>query len=259
MPSVSPTVLAIDTATDVCSVAVLRGDLLNELVEKVGHRHSERALSMVDAALLESGLSLGDVDVVAFGAGPGSFTGLRIACGIAQGLAYGKRKRVVGVGNLRALAANAFATTAAGDVLLVAIDARMSEAYCAIYRRDEQVSEVRAPALELPTSLPQLATAQKVDILAGNALTAFASIWPCQSSWAIAPDATSSAAAIARLARSDATRGLSVTPDQAAPVYVRDHVALTIEERRKVGALPGRLKERAVPRGGTARSAREQP
>ena len=137
MPSVSPTVLAIDTATEVCSVAVLHGDRLTELVEVVGQRHSERVLPMIDAALAKAGLSLGDIDVFAFGAGPGSFTGLRIACGIAQGLAYGKRKRVVPVGNLRALAARAFAMVTEGDLLLAAIDARMNEAYCAVYRRDE--------------------------------------------------------------------------------------------------------------------------
>ncbi len=85
----------------------------------------------------KAGLIAGRHRFFAFGAGPGSFTGLRIACGIAQGLAYGKRKRVVPVGNLRALAARAFAMVNGGDLLLAAIDARMNEAYCAIYRRDE--------------------------------------------------------------------------------------------------------------------------
>jgi tRNA threonylcarbamoyladenosine biosynthesis protein TsaB len=233
MPSVSPTVLAIDTATDVCSVAVLHGDELAELVEVVGHRHSERALPMIDAALVKAGVSLGDIDVFAFGAGPGSFTGLRIACGIAQGLAYGKRKRVVPVGNLRALAARVFAMVTAGDLLLAAIDARMSEAYCAIYRRDEQVSEARAPALERPQSLPQLAATEKVDIVAGNALAAFSGTWPHDKPWVALPDVTPSSASIAHLARFDAARGLTLAPEQAAPVYVRDRVALTIEERRQ--------------------------
>lgn len=233
MPSVSSTVLAIDTATDVCSVAVLHGDQLTEFVEVVGHRHSERALPMIDAALVKAGVSLGDIDVFAFGAGPGSFTGLRIACGIAQGLAYGKRKRVVPVGNLRALAARAFAMVTGGDLLLAAIDARMSEAYCAIYRRDERVSETRAPALERPQSLAQLAIVEKVDIVAGNALTAFSGTWPPHKSWVALPDLTPSAASIAHLARVDTAHGLTLAPEQAAPVYVRDHVALTIEERRR--------------------------
>ena len=246
MPSVSPTVLAIDTATDVCSVAVLRGDQLTELVEIVGQRHSERALPMIDAALVKAGVSLGDIDVFAFGAGPGSFTGLRIACGIAQGLAYGKRKRVVPVGNLRALAARAFAMVNGGDLLLAAIDARMNEAYCGIYRRDEPVSEVRAPALERPQSLAQLAIDEGVDIVAGNALAVFSGIWPHDERWVALPDVTPSAASIAQLARLDAAHGLAVPPERAAPVYVRDRVALTIEERRQAASgLPGRPNERA--------------
>lgn len=246
MPSVSFTVLAIDTATDVCSVAVLHGDQLTELVEVVGQRHSERALPMIDAALVKAGLSLGDIDVFAFGAGPGSFTGLRIACGIAQGLAYGKRKRVVPIGNLRALAARAFAMVTEGDLLLAAIDARMNEAYCAVYRRDEAVSEVRAPALERPQSLAQLAIDEEVDLVAGNALTVFSGTGPHDKPWVALPDITPSAASIAHLARFDAAHGLTFAPEQAAPVYVRDRVALTTEERRRAAsASPGRSKERA--------------
>ncbi len=251
------TVLAIDTATEVCSVAVLHGDQPVELAETVGQRHSERALPMIDAALSKAGVSLGDVDVFAFGAGPGSFTGLRIACGIAQGLAFGKRKLVVPVGSLRALAAQAFSMVSEGELLLAAIDARMNEAYCAIYRRDEQMSEARAPALERPQALGRLAVAGEVDIIAGNALAVFAAVWPHDRSWVVLPDVTPSAATIARLARADAVRGLAVAPEHATPIYVRDHVAQTIEERRQAaGAAP---RERDVSPGGTARSARQHP
>ena len=199
MPGRASTVLAIDTAIDVCSVAVLHGGQVTELVETVGHKHSERVLPMIDAAFSQAGLVLRDIDVFAFGAGPGSFTCLRIACGIAQGLAYGKRKQVAPVGNLRALAARAFSSIADGDRLLAAIDARMNEAYCAVYRRDPQVSEVRAPALERPQSLMQLATEAKVDIVAGNALVAFSDIWPHDKPWIALPDASSSAAATANI------------------------------------------------------------
>ena len=255
----SSTVLAIETSTEVCSVAVLCGDQVIELVETVGHNHSERVLPMIDAALTKAGLALGGIDVFAFGAGPGSFTGLRIACGIAQGLAYGRRKRVVPIGNLRALAARAFSVADRGNVLLAAIDARMNEAYCAIYRRDESVSEIRAPALERPQSLAQLAADAGIDIVAGNALSVFAGVWPPSRTWVALPDATPTAATIAKLARIDAARGLAVAPEHAIPIYVRDHVALTIEERRRVAnAPPGRPKERDVPLGGTARSARGQ-
>ena len=256
----APTVLAIDTATEVCSVAVLQGDRATELIETVGHKHSERVLPMIDAALAKAGLTLGDIDFFAFGAGPGSFTGLRIACGIAQGLAYGKRKPVVPIGNLRALAAQAFSSVDAGDLLLAAIDARMNESYYAIYRRGHLVSEIRAPALEDPQSLSRLAAEERVDIVAGNALKAFASVWPQATTWVALPDATPTAATIAHLARADAENGLAVAPEHAAPLYVRDHVALTIEERQRIAAAPrGRPKERDVPVGGTARSARGQP
>ncbi len=231
--SSSPTVVAIDAATDVCSVAVLCGNDLTELVETVGNKHSDRALPMIDAALARAKLTLGDIDLLAFGAGPGSFTGLRIACGIAQGLAYGKRKRVVPVGNLRALAARAFRILNEGNLLLAAIDARMNEAYCAIYRRDEAVTEVRSPALERPQLLVQLAAAEGVDIVAGNALDVFAPVWPQNGRWTALPEATATAADIARLARVDAERGLSVAPEQAVPIYVRDQVAQTIEQRQR--------------------------
>lgn len=236
MPDRAPTVLAIDTATEVCSVAVLHGDRATELIETVGHKHSERVLPMIDAALAQSGLTLGEIDFFAFGAGPGSFTGLRIACGIAQGLAYGRRKQVVPVGNLRALAAQAFSSVEAGDRLLAAIDARMNESYCAIYRRSPLVSEIRAPALEHPQSLARLAAEERVDIVAGNALSIFSSAWPQTRTWVALPGATPTAATIARLARADVETGLVVAPEHAAPIYVRDHVALTIEERRKVHA-----------------------
>ncbi len=229
-------ILAIDTATEICSVAVLCGELLTELSESVGNRHSERALPMIDAALSASTLTLEDIDVFAFGAGPGSFTGLRIACGITQGLAWGRRKRVVPVGNLRALAARAFASCAEGDRVLAGVDARMNEAYCAIYQRDEPITELRAPALERPQTLPTLATNGKVDIIAGNILSAFGGVWPADPGWASLPGVTPTAADIAHLARLDAGRGLSVEPENAMPIYVRDHVALTIDERKQAAA-----------------------
>jgi tRNA threonylcarbamoyladenosine biosynthesis protein TsaB len=233
------TVLAIDTATEVCSVAVLAGERLVEHVEVVGQKHSERALPMVDAVLAEAGLGLAEIDVIAFGAGPGSFTGLRIACGIAQGLAYGMDKSVVAVGNLRALAARALAEADAdAQRVLVAIDARMHESYCAVYGNDARVTELRAPSLERPDSLAQLAHSEKVGLVAGNALFEFASDWPESAPWQRLPALRASAADVARLARGDAERGLAVPPAQAMPVYVRDHVALTIEERRQRASVP---------------------
>lgn len=226
----APTILALDTATSVCSVALLIGDRLIERSESVGQKHSERVLPLVDAALAEAGLPLAAVDAFAFGAGPGSFTGLRIACGIVQGLAYVGGRPVVPVGNLRALAANAFEP---GDsALLAAIDARMHEAYCGVYRNDADVTELRAPALERPESLTGIAREWRVSVVAGEALTAFPGVWAVDATVRRVPLARASAGAIAQLARSDLARGRAVRAAEASPLYVRDRVALTIDERR---------------------------
>jgi tRNA threonylcarbamoyladenosine biosynthesis protein TsaB len=228
----APIILAIDTATELCSAALLHGDRLIERTEDVGQKHSDRLLPLVDAVLAAAGLSLSQVDAFAFGAGPGSFTGLRIACGVVQGLAYGCSRPVVPVGNLRGLAAVAFAERPQADCALVAIDARMNEAYCGIYRNDAEISEVRGAALELPGALVEVAREAGVDLVAGNALTAFPGAWERLAVDRL-PHVRSSAGAIARLAQSDFERGRSVRAADAMPVYVRDRVALTIDERRQ--------------------------
>jgi tRNA threonylcarbamoyladenosine biosynthesis protein TsaB len=225
-----PTILAIDTATETCSVALIQGEWLIERAEAVGQKHSERALPMVDEVLKDAGLALADVDAFAFGAGPGSFTGLRIACGLVQGLAFGVGRPVVPVGNLRALAAAAFEP---GDTLLLAaIDARMQESYCAVYRNDEALEELRAPALERPDVLPEIAREFGVSVVAGDALSVFPDVWHLGPRVRRNPLVRGSAGVIARLARGDIARGRTVRAADAAPVYVRDRVALTIEERR---------------------------
>jgi tRNA threonylcarbamoyladenosine biosynthesis protein TsaB len=227
------TVLAIDTATEFCSVALLAGDNVFEATEAVGQGHSQRALPLVHAVLEEAGRALRDLDAVAFGAGPGSFTGLRIACGIAQGLAYGAGKPVLAIGNLRALAARTFAQQSDGRRALIAIDARMNEAYCAVYQRDEHVSELLAPALLPAQALGGLAQQECVDIVAGNALSVFADSWPqAGGNWHSFPELRASARDIGTLARIDFGRGLAVAAAHASPHYVRDRVALTVDERR---------------------------
>ena len=228
----APVILALDTATEQCSVAVLHAAGLTEFSEAVGQKHSERVLPLVDAALRQAGLQLRDVDVFAFGAGPGSFTGLRIACGVVQGLAYGCGRPVVGIGNLRALAAAAFRVVPKADSALVAIDARMHEAYCGAYRNDDEVSELRAPALEAPAALVALRREAGVSVVAGDALTIFPDAWGDDAAERL-PDVRGSAADIARLARIDFERGRAVRAADAMPLYVRDRVALTVDERRQ--------------------------
>ncbi|MFP1728547.1 tRNA (adenosine(37)-N6)-threonylcarbamoyltransferase complex dimerization subunit type 1 TsaB [Lonsdalea quercina] len=133
----STRILALDTATEACSVALWNEGEVHALFEVCPREHTQRILPMVQQILSEQGLALSDMDALAFGLGPGSFTGVRIGIGIAQGLALGADLPMIGVSTLATLAQGAFRLTGANQVL-TAIDARMSEVYWAQYRRDEQ-------------------------------------------------------------------------------------------------------------------------
>lgn len=223
-------ILALDTATETCSVALLTPVGVICRAEPVGQRHSERALPMVDEVLQEAGITLKDLDYLAFGAGPGSFTGLRIACGLVQGLAWGSGRPVIPVGNLLALAARVLAEAPNCHTVLCAIDARMHEAYCAVYQRGSGIIEVSAPSLVKPHVLTELAGG--VDAVAGDALTVFPEAWPVGGNLRRFPLLRADAADIARVASAPAMRARAIAAEDAAPLYVRDHVALTTDERR---------------------------
>lgn len=243
------TLLAFDTATDVCAVALIHGDALIERSEPVGQTHSERVLPMAQQLLADAGLSLAQLDAVAFGAGPGSFTGLRIACGVAQGLAYGIDRPVVPVGNLAALAFNAAQAQSRARRIVAAIDARMNEVYWAMY---EVTGEPQWPLREriAPTLSPAAALAERlaehraaagepdhaVDTLAGEAFALFAHALDALPAAHRLPQVRASAAAIAQLGRQAFARGDAVAPALAAPLYVRDRVAQTIDERQAAKA-----------------------
>ena len=222
-------ILALDTSTEYCSAALwLDGELRADGCH-AGQRHSELLLPMIDALLNASGLTLSRLDAIAFGEGPGSFTGLRIACGVAQGLALGAGLPVVGVGTLLALAEAANA-----DQAVCCLDARMKEVYHAAYRRSAAGWEtVHSPALCAPHALPSLPAGEWIG---------------CGSGFAVYPDALGGALGsrltgvradlwphareIAILASSDLAHGRGRDPEQALPVYIRDKVALTLEEQR---------------------------
>jgi tRNA threonylcarbamoyladenosine biosynthesis protein TsaB len=235
---VPPTLLALDTATDVCSLALALDGEIVEVRETVGQKHSERILPMLHSLLRDKGIELADCDAIAFGAGPGAFTGLRVACGIAQGLAYGAGKPVLAVGNLAALAAAALADANPARRILVAIDARMQEIYWALYEADDgALTEIGAPALAAAADLEAICGRAAPDLVAGNALRLVGGT-AGRLGCAIAPDAAASAAAVARLALRRYAEGGAQPPELAAPIYVRDRVALTVDERR-AAAAPG--------------------
>jgi tRNA threonylcarbamoyladenosine biosynthesis protein TsaB len=238
-----PVLLALDTATSVCSVAIAAEGTIHALARDVGQRHTEHVLSMVDEALAARSLSLGQCDAIAFGAGPGSFTGLRIACGIAQGLAYGIDRPVIPIGNLAAIALDAFDSRPDVRVVLVAQDARMNEAYCAIYSRGSaqppdsvRLDELMPPSLVAPGDLVAVAKRHHADAIAGSGLIAFGKELQAFAGARIG-DAAGQARAIVRLALDAFRASAMVDAASAAPIYVRDRVALTVEERR-AGGLP---------------------
>src|ERR1700704_2416591 len=142
--------LAIDTSTDFCSVAASRGEALFARHERAGQRHAERILDMVDQVLVEAQLELAQIQGIAYGAGPGSFTGLRIAAGVTQGLALAHGLGVIGIGTLLALAEET-----AGEQIIACLDAHRDEVYHAAYRRaGAGWEEVSAPGLYKPEAVP---------------------------------------------------------------------------------------------------------
>ena len=125
-------ILAIDAATEACSAALLRDSEVEERYEVIGRGHADRLLPMADELLREAGLAARDLDAIAFGRGPGGFTGLRIAAGIAQGLAAGSERPILPVSNLAAVAALA-ARVSQQTQVLVCMDARMGQVYWAAF------------------------------------------------------------------------------------------------------------------------------
>lgn len=219
-----PNILAIETSSELASVALLHhGQLISHEAAGV-QTHSQTVLPMVQALLAQAGMSLSDCDAIAFGAGPGSFTGVRTACGVAQGLAFGADLPVVPVVTLLSMAAACRDACSAADVLVV-LDARMEEVYWAQYRYEEGWQVVTAPVLSVPAAV-RMTGAPKV---CGNGLTAYASAfegWP-----GTLPEITPHASQIARLAESEFIAGRTVKAHEAQPIYLRNKVALTTAER----------------------------
>ena len=149
----STCILAVDTATEACSVALSYDGQIISRFAVSPREHTQKILPMVDEVLSEAGIKLQQVDALAFGRGPGSFTGVRIGVGIAQGLAFGADLPMIGVSSLNTMAQGVYRLLGHKQVL-VAIDARMSEVYCAHYQlndngewQGEESEAVLTPAL----------------------------------------------------------------------------------------------------------------
>jgi tRNA threonylcarbamoyladenosine biosynthesis protein TsaB len=221
--------LVLDTSTEYCSAALWLDGRIQARRVLAGQQHSSLLLPMVDELLREADLSLRQLDGIGYGAGPGSFTGLRIACAVTQGLAFGADLPVAGVSTLESIAEQ----TGAERVLTV-LDARMAEVYWAAYQRDGAGwRAVTEPQLALPESVAVPAGGEWVG--AGNGFAALGEVLRPRLTAQLAHiDATlmPDAAAMAPLAVRAFERGEGMDAALAAPIYLRDKVALTVDERR---------------------------
>jgi tRNA threonylcarbamoyladenosine biosynthesis protein TsaB len=228
--------LAIDTSTDYCSVAACRGETIGFRHELAGQRQAERVLGMVDAVLAEAGLAPTGIDGIAYGAGPGSFTGLRVACGVTQGLALARGIPVVGIGTLLALVDEA-ALNAAEDSpcerVIACIDARMGEVYHAAYRKTAAGwEEILPPGLYRPEAVPAVHGDGWAGCGSGFAAYggAVAARYRRQLI-VLRPEVVPSARAVLRLALPRFAAGSTCDAATATPLYLRDKVALKTSER----------------------------
>ncbi len=212
--------LAIDTATERCSVALLVDERIAERATETPRGHADLVLPMVEAVLAESGLTLQQLDGLAYGRGPGAFTGVRIAVGVAQGLAYGAQLATVGISDLAAVAQQ-FA--GAGARILVCMDARMNEVY---WGRFEATPDglVRAVVPER-VDRPEAVEAGDATVFAGTGFGAYPQLAAGRAASAVHGAALPHAREIARLAAAELLAGHGQPADRAQPVYLRDHVA----------------------------------
>jgi tRNA threonylcarbamoyladenosine biosynthesis protein TsaB len=222
--------LAFDTSTNWLSVACGDGHAWCMRAEPAGQAHSERLLPLVDAVLRECGFALRELDAIAFGAGPGSFTGVRIACGVAQGLAFAAALPLVPVPTLEALAQQGWRTHGVSRVL-ACLDARMREVYVAAYERADGGWRVCAePAVMTPDCVAVPAGA--IDWFgAGDGFAAYPALATADGLAACDAALVPDARAIAELALPRIAAGEAVDAAHALPVYVRHRVALTTAER----------------------------
>ncbi|MGH8503183.1 MAG: tRNA (adenosine(37)-N6)-threonylcarbamoyltransferase complex dimerization subunit type 1 TsaB [Gammaproteobacteria bacterium] len=219
--------LAVETATEGCSAALAVDRKIYSRFEIAPRRHAEIILPMCESLIAEAGIALSQLDAIAFGRGPGAFTGVRIAAGVAQGLAYGLERPVVPVSTLAALAQEIMTELGKASVL-VAIDARMGEIYWGCYQRDQQdcarlIGEERVGKAEdviVPADRTWYGAGSGWDVYGetlanrlGNSLEGYDGQRLPRAEY------------IAGLAEIAFAEGLAVPAEQAQPVYLRDNVA----------------------------------
>jgi tRNA threonylcarbamoyladenosine biosynthesis protein TsaB len=219
-------IVAFDTATDVCSVALRTAN---------GTWHDHRAeprqqarllLPMIDALVIEAGISMADLDVVVYGRGPGSFTGVRIAVAAAQGISLATGARTLGVSTLASVAQVAYEKSGA-TAIVASLDARMGEVYLGHYVMDESLGVVELRGAESVVAPAELGNAEHGALFAGSGAERYAD----RVAGRIERDVWPTALSLLRLAEPVINAGNLDAPGEAEPVYLRDKVALTEKER----------------------------
>ena len=220
-------ILALDTATEACSVALAIGDRVVERYVEIERGHAAQILPMVDGVLAEAGLALSQLDALAFGRGPGGFTGVRLAASVTQGLAFGAGLGVVAISDLAAVAQRVAQVDPAARRVLVVNDARMREVYWAEYDLSQDPRPSSEERVSAPADVIVPGAAAAPWAAAGRGLVA----WPeladrCRAAGAtLHPELLPRATEILALARPRVAARQLLDPADALPVYVRDKVA----------------------------------
>ncbi|PUE42968.1 tRNA (adenosine(37)-N6)-threonylcarbamoyltransferase complex dimerization subunit type 1 TsaB [Limnohabitans sp. Bal53] len=252
--------LAFDTSTDVLFLAVARGEQVWTQTLPGGAQASSGLIPAVLALLAEADMPLASLDAIVFGRGPGSFTGLRTACAVAQGLAFGADVPVLPVDTLLAVAEEARWTQVqagaiahdAGLTVLALLDARMDEVYSAVYRWEPVLGSQHGrwqEAAPLTVGAPEKLHLHddRPMLQAGNAFAAYGERLPSVAPGGLRCEALPTAAALLRLAPALWAQGLAVPAEQAMPLYIRDKVANTTAEREAMKAQTALDKAAAQP------------
>ncbi len=214
------------------SCALLSGATVLSRESSGVRTHSQAILPMVQELLIEAGVTLAQCDAIAFGAGPGSFTGVRTACGIAQGLAYGADLPVISLVTLDAMALACREQSGASDILAV-LDARMGEVYWAQYRGADVVA---GPALCAPADVAPVASSGPMTAC-GNGFSAYPdALAHLPGAAGALADIMPHARELAKLAVAAFEAGLGVPAAQAQPLYLRNKIAYTSAERQVINA-----------------------
>ena len=231
--------IALEASSDACSVALLLDEKVYALHELAPRSHAQRLLPMVQQLLLEHSVSLKDLDAIAFGRGPGSFTGLRIAAGVTQGLAFGTDLPVVAVSTLEALVKGVQRQGVTKGLVLPLIDARMEEVYSALYQFDDShnykpIAEERVckPA-DIPF-LESLKKAEKLTLLGSGSNLLFDALNSAGiKHFEYDEHALPHAQDLIRIAEQKLLDGETLSAEQAIPVYLRGASAWKKSDQQK--------------------------